>query len=412
MALDMVLAAVGVLGAVVAVLSSRIRRMPVSEPLLGLTAGVLLSDPVTGVLPLPTVLADHELLHEAARLLLAVSVMSVALRYPMRDARAVLRPVLLLLAVVMPAMALVTGGLAWALLGIPAAGAALLGAALCPTDPVLASSAVTGEPAEQDLPARDRQVLSLESGANDGLALPFVLAAVALAGPLTAGEAVLESLWQVVAAVVLGVGAGWLGALALRRGEEHGATDTAPAILFTLVLALGVLGAAGLLRADGILAVFTAGLAYNHVSTGAERAGAVSIDEAVNRFAVLPVFILVGAMLPWAGVAELGWRGPALVVAVLALRRIPVLLLLRRRLGLGGADALYIGWFGPVGVSAVFYLTLEADRLRVDETVVAAGMLIVAASTVAHGLTSAAGRRLYRRSTTLRQQRGAQAGTG
>ncbi|NED97039.1 sodium:proton exchanger [Phytoactinopolyspora alkaliphila] len=397
MTMDTVLTAIGVLGAVVASLSARIRRLPVSEPLMGLLIGILLGRQVSGLLPLPTLLDDHALIHEATRLLLAVSVMSVALRYPIAEARKQRRPVFILLLVAMPAMAFVTAGLTWALLGVSVAAAALLGAAVCPTDPVLASSVVTGEPAEHDLPARDRQVLSLESGANDGLALPFVLVAIALAGPLTGTDALLESVWQVLAAIVVGVSAGWLAAHALRIGEEHGATDTEPALLFTLLLALGVLGAAGLLKADGILAVFAAGLAFNYASTRGDRAGAVSIDEAINRFAVLPVFLLFGAMLPWEVWADLGWQGPALAVAVLVLRRVPLLLLIRRTLKMERPDALYLGWFGPVGVSALFYLTLEADRLGVDPVVLGAGALVVAASTVAHGVTSAPGRLLYRR---------------
>ena len=66
-------------------------------------------------------------------------------------------------------------------------------------------------------------------------------------------------------------------------------------------------------------------------------------------------------------------------------------------LHLGWPNALYLGWFGPVGVSAVFYLTLEAEELGLPETVMAAGIMIVVVSTVAHGVTSSAGRLLYRR---------------
>lgn len=399
MTLELILAAVGVLGAVVAALSARMRRLPVSEPLIGLVIGILLGPYVTDALPLPSLLDDHALLHEASRLLLAISVMAVALRYPFSDARRRVRPVLILVLIAMPAMALISGTLAWAILGIPVAAAALVGAAVCPTDPVLASSVVTGKPAEEDLPVRDRQLLSLESGSNDGLALPLVIIAVTLAGPLTASEAVLESLWQVLGAVAIGAAAGWLAARALRLGEEHGATDPEPALLFTLVLAIGVLGAAGLTQTDGVLAVFVAGLAFNVGSTGAERAGAVSIDEAINRFAVLPVFVIFGAMLPWDEWESLGWRGAALGLAVLVLRRLPVLLLLRRVLRLGRPDALYLGWFGPVGVSALFYLTLEAERLGADPVVLSAGALVVAVSTIAHGLTTAPGRVLYRRAT-------------
>ena len=399
MTIDVVLLAAGALGLVVAALSERLRRLPLSEPVLALLAGVVLGPAVTGVLPLSPLTEDPTWMHSATRILLAISVMSIALRYPVSAARSQVRPLLLLLAVVMPVMALVTAGLAAATLGIGLGAAALLGAALCPTDPVLASSVVTGRPAEQDLPERDRQVLSLESGANDGLALPLVLLALALAGTGSMGAALLESLWQVGGAVAVGAASGWLGGRSLRAGEEHGSTDTGPRLLFTAVLAFAVLGLSGLVHVDGILAVFVCGLAFNVVSTGADRTDDSPIDEAVNRFLVLPLFVGLGAVLPWEAWGELGWRGLLLAVAVLLLRRLPIVVLLRRPLGLPRPDAVFVGWFGPIGVSAVFYLTMEAERLDVDPAVLAAGSLVVAASTVVHGITSSPGRALFRRMT-------------
>ncbi|MDP3892226.1 cation:proton antiporter, partial [Nocardioides sp.] len=372
MTLDVLLVTVGVLGLVIAALSEKVRRMPMSEPLLALLAGVLLGDAVLGVLPIPSLTTDHTTLHIGAELLLAVSVMAVALRYPLRDVRRRLGPVTLLLVVAMPVMAVVSTGLGWLVLGVPLATAALLGAAMAATDPVLASSILTGDVAEADIPARDREVLSLESGANDGLALPLVLVALAMASPMTGAAAVGESLWQVLGAVVVGAALGWLGGRALRLGEEHGATAHAPALFYTIVLALAILGVAGLLRTDAILAVFVGGLAFNHVSTGADRTAEVSIDEAVNRFAVLPLFVVLGAALPWQAWADLGWRGPALAAAILLLRRLPVLFLLARPLRLRWHEAAYLGWFGPIGVTTLFYLTLEAERIHVPEVVLAA----------------------------------------
>ena len=79
----------------------------------------------------------------------------------------------------------------------------------------------------------------------------------------------------------------------------------------------------------------------------------------------------------------------------------PLVLLLRRPLRLAWRDAVFLGWFGPIGVSAVFYLTLLAERLpAADATpVLAAGTAVVAASTVVHGVTSSPGRRLYARAS-------------
>lgn len=397
MSLDVLLIAVGLLGVAVAALSARIRRLPVSEPLLALMTGVLLGPEALDALSLPPITAQHSTVHDATRVLLVISVTGVALRYPFGAVRARLQPVLILLLVAMPAMVVVSAGLAAAILGFACGTAMLLGTALCPTDPVLASSVVTGEPAETDLPARERQILSLESGANDGLALPLVLVAVALAGPLTAVDAAVLATWQVLGAVVLGAAAGFLGGHALRVGVAHGAAAHGPMLLFTVLLALLVLGLSGVLHLDGVLAAFVAGIVFNLVSTGADRTAEVEIDEAVNRFAVLPMFVLLGATIPWAAWGDLGWAAGLFAPAVLLLRRLPVLLLLRRALRLDWPGALYLGWFGPVGVSAVFYLTLEARELGLSEPVLAAGVMVVVLSTLAHGVTAAPGRLLYRR---------------
>ena len=108
------------------------------------------------------------------------------------------------------------------------------------------------------------------------------------------------------------------------------------------------------------------------------------------------MFVLFGAVLPWREWGELGWSGIAFALGVLLLRRLPAVLLMRVPLRLTWPDAAYLGWFGPVGVAALFYLTMEADRLGVDDSILAAGALAVAASVVVHGTTAAPGRVLYR----------------
>ncbi|GAA1924924.1 sodium:proton antiporter [Streptomyces sodiiphilus] len=403
--LDTLLTTVGALALVVAVFSGWIQRSPVSGPLLGLLTGIALGPVALGVLDLPSLAESHRELHDLSRILLAISVMAVALRYPFHELRTVTGPVLLLLAVAMPVMALSTTAVAALALGAGLGVAALIGTALCPTDPVLASGVASGEPAERSVSARTRRLLSLESGANDGLAMPLVLIAVAVAGTATAGGVLLESLWQILGAIALGAATGLLGGSVLRRGADRDAVTPGPVLLFSLLLALFVLGAAELLRVDGILAVFLSGIAFNATSTGEERADDNKIDEAVNGFLVLPLFVVLGAVLPWSQWAELGWRGPALVLGVLLLRRLPVLLLLRRPLALKWRDACYLGWFGPIGVSAVFYLTLEADRLDLDPVVLPAGTMVVAASTLVHALSAPPALALYRRAAERTRER-------
>ncbi|NLT29553.1 MAG: sodium:proton exchanger [Propionibacterium sp.] len=394
----LLLVTVGVLGVGIVAVSARMRQWPLSEPLIALIAGVVLGPAVTGVIALPNIMDDPAMLYDPAEILLAISVVGVALRYPFSALRAQGRRLIIMLVIVMPVMALVSTGLAMGILGLSFGAALLLGTAVCPTDPVLSSSVVTGEAAERTLPEDDRQLLSLESGANDGLAFPLVLIAIAFVGPLTAADAGAEIAWQLLGALLVGAVTGFVAAKALRLGEEHGATEDGPILLYTILLALLVLGLAVLLNTNGVVGAFVAGLVFNLFSSGKDRRTEVQIDEVVNQFAVLPFFVVLGVMLPWAEWQRLGWAGIGLAVAVLLLRRVPAVFALMRPLHLRMPDGAYLGWFGPVGVAAVLYLVLAAERLGtdLDARVLSVGTLIVVASTVAHGFSSAPGRAIYR----------------
>jgi NhaP-type Na+/H+ or K+/H+ antiporter len=389
-------ALVGSLAVALAALSSKMRDLPFSEPLLALVLGVVVGPQVLGLVEVADPLRTP-LVHEMARVLLAISLIGVALRFPVRRLRAVVTPTTVLVTVGMAGMAALSAGLAWLVLGIPVALAVLIGACITPTDPVLASSVVTGKPAEEHLPARTRQLLSEESGANDGLALPLVLLGIALVLADSLGHAALDGLYQVVVGIVIGIVAGLVAGRAMSFAMSRSDVDEGPSLVFTLVLAVAVLGIARIANSDGVLAVFVAGLAYNFAVAQDEVGPQNTIDEGVNRYLVLPLFLLLGILLPWSEWADLGWAAVLFPVAVLLLRRLPVLLVLARPLGLRLRDAVFLGWFGPIGVSALFYLTLSEEDGVTDPRLWAAGTLVVAASTVAHGISSAPGRRLYRR---------------
>lgn len=392
---DVLLTAVGGLAVVLALASRRLRDLPFSEPLAALLLGLALG-PGLGLVEVPGGERAH-VLELTARLVLGVSLTAVALRYPVTDLRARLPQVTLLLAVVMPGMALVVGLLGAGVLGLPLGLAALLGTCLAPTDPVLSSSVVTGEPAERDLPAGLRQTLSTESGANDGLALPLVLLALAPLTGSTLPSALLHGLGSVAVGVVLGGLLGTAAGLLLNRMDAEGDIEHSAYLVFTLALGLMVLGGVQLAGGNGVLAVFVAGLAYNLRLDRAERQGEQEIEEGVNRLLVLPVFALLGIVAPVRAWVELGWSGIAFVVAVLLLRRLPLVLALRRPLGMTWGGVLFLGWFGPIGVAALFYLALAHahERGATDPRLWTVGSLVVAASTLVHGVTSSPGRAVY-----------------
>lgn len=384
----------GGLALLLALFSHHVRRLPVTGPLLALGFGVLAGPQVLDVVSVPNEVRDPLLL-EASRLMLAVSLIGVALRFPFRSLRAVLRPVLLLVAVAMPLAAAVTGGLAVALLGFPFALAALLGACLCPTDPVLASDVASGSAAERDIQEETRKVITAESGANDGLALPLVLLPLALVlDKAVSGEA-LKAAYQVSVAVIVAVAIGAATAAVLRAVEARNDVEKPSELVLTLVMAVAVLGACRVLETDGVLGVFVAGLAYNAVIDEEDRQEQDMLDEVANRYLVLPYFLLVGVVLPWKEWGALGGGVLLFAVAVMLLRRPPAVLALGRLLGLRLRDSAFVGWFGPIGVSAVFYLALSVEEGVKDPRLFAAGMAVVAISTVVHGVTGMLGRKLY-----------------
>jgi sodium/hydrogen antiporter len=397
--LDLWLAIGAGLAVLISAISRKLDRLPLSEPLVGLTVGVLVGPQLLGLVVLPEA-RQLPLLAMAAELTLAIALMAIALRYPIDVVRRRSRSLVWLLGVVMPAMAIVSAALGWALLGIGFALALVLGAVLSPTDPVLASSVVSGEPAEQTLPARLRENLSLESGFNDGLAFPFVLLALAAVGSLAARDSALLSAWGVFGAIGMGWLMGRISAWILTTAERHGDIDTSHRLLYSLVLAFAALGIGNLAGTGGLLAVFVTGLVFNAHTSAREREDEETIDEGVNRILVLPLFVILGVALPWAGWEDLGWSGAAFAAAILLLRRLPAVLMLRRRIDAARlADGVWLGWFGPIGVAALFYLA-DIERFGFHEPVVwHAATLTIAASIVAHGLSGSPGRWLYGRLT-------------
>ena len=341
-------------------------------------------------------------MEQAARLTIAISLMGIALRLPSGYPFSRWRSLAVMLGPVMVLMWLVSGMLVYLILGLPFWVAMLIGAVVTPTDPVVSSTIVQGSMAEEKLPSRVTHLLSGESGANDGLAYPLVFLSILMiehppADALTQWLTRVV-LWEVGAAVLLGAAMGYAAGRLLDWAEEKGNIEQPSYLAYTLALSLAVLGATKLLGTDGILAVFAAGVALNMAVDTEDETQEERMQEAVNRFFVLPVFVLLGLALPWQQWLELGWVGLLLVAAVLLLRRLPSVLAVTPILpqAHGVRDTLFLGWFGPIGVAALFYAALSLREIGVEEAWTV-GSLVTCASILVHGVTAAPLTRLYGR---------------
>ncbi len=387
--LNIGLAAVGGLLLVLGLFTSLINHISfLSEPLLALLAGVLIGPAAFDLLDLTSLGKQETILQQAALLTLGIALMGTALRLPVSYISHNWRSLAVLLGLVMPLMWLSGSLLTYLILGLPFLVAMLVGAVITPTDPVVAGTIVTGDVADEHLPERLKHTISAESGFNDGLAYPFVLLPVLML-TLNPEEAlshwlVSTILWEVGAAVVLSALVGYVTGRVLRWAQAKETTEHTSLLGVGLALTLTVLGTAELLGLNAVLAVFVAGIAFNAVasrgpeeSTDAlERKGRV--QEAITRFFDLPIFVLLGMALPWEGWLRLGWAGPILAVAVLLLRRLPMVLVLRPLLGQmkSKEDVLFLGWFGPIGAVALYYVTFSVGEAEIEEAWVVGSLVI------------------------------------
>jgi NhaP-type Na+/H+ or K+/H+ antiporter len=306
----------------------------------------------------------------------------------------------------MPMMWVISGLLVYWILNLPFWEAMVIGGAITPTDPIVATSIVTGVVAEENLPERLRHLISADSGANDGLAYPFVLLAISMlkqnSETNSSAIATLSHwfthviLWEVGVAIIFGAFLGYVAGRILEWAERKKTIERQSFLGYTIALSITVLGAAKLIGTDGVLAVFVAGLAFNYAVKAQERAEEDNVQEAINRFFTLPIFILLGLTIPWQQWGRLGWWSLVLVVSVLLLRRIPALLLCHRLINSTKniPETLFVGWFGPIGVAAMYYAGYGLRETGIEEVWLVCSLMICS-SIVAHGFSSVPFTKLY-----------------
>lgn len=400
MSLEAALAVVGVTLLAAGILSRAIERALFSTVLVAMVAGVVLGPELAGVIePGSDPREVRKLMEELAAVTLAIALMSTGLQVTRRDLRENARRAGALLTVGMLAMWVISGLGAWLLLDLPFWVGFLLGAILTPTDPVVASVLVTSSMAIRLLPRGLRRTLQLEAGTNDGLALPLVLLAGALAtAPVGAalGEWALDAAREVGLAVVCGLALGLVTGRLVELAMGRGDVEKSHLAGLGIALALATFALIRLVGGSGVLAVFVAALAFSGTLEHRARERLEEVQEAVSKFFVLPAFVFFGAIVPWDDWIALGVPGLLFVGWILLLRR-PVAVGLALRGGHAPArERAFIAWFGPIGVAAIYYATYS-ERFGIEryDEVFAAATLVIFSSVVVHSLTATPGVRWF-----------------
>ncbi|GAA1771989.1 cation:proton antiporter [Streptomonospora arabica] len=373
--IELVLAFAVVLFAAVLV-SGIAHRTVLSTAALFLVAGFVLGQGVLGLVPLSGGTHSVRLLAEGA--LFAV-LFTDGMRLDVKDLRAHWRLPARALGLGMPATFALIALLAHYLAGLDWPEALLIAAVLSPTDPVFAAALI----ARERVPYRVRHLLNVESGLNDGLALPVVVVLLSLAADQPPHPASLAA--ELGLGVLVGVGIA-LGGIALERLPGLTAT-TRYEPLGAFAIGLAILAVCQLVHANMFLAAFTAGVTIASASPEM-RAAFDRFGESVAELLKLAALLAFGALMSPSFLAEIPLSGWAFAVLVLLAARPAAMLAALTGSELGKRERAAVAWFGPKGFASVVYglLVLESDLGRSDELFHLAALAIVL-SILAHSST-------------------------
>jgi NhaP-type Na+/H+ or K+/H+ antiporter len=266
----------------------------------------------------------------------------------------------------------------------------LVGALLSPTDPVLSSSVVTNP----RVPRLIRHSLNLESGLNDGLALPPVLALVAALE--VSGD---DFVWwrfvlqDVTLGFAFGVVVGFAASVALPRGGAL--VESIPAhqkALYALGVAFLTYGVTTLPpHGNGFIAVFVCAITLG-IRRPDIRGYFESRADDIVEIVKLGIFVVFGSLLTLDGLFGDGWAAVAIVLVALLVARPAAVAIALTGTRVSRAALAFMAWFGPKGVATMtFSLLVLASGIPGGERIFDLAALVVMCSIVAHGLTDTPG---------------------
>jgi NhaP-type Na+/H+ or K+/H+ antiporter len=267
--------------------------------------------------------------------------------------------------------------------------ALLLGAVLSPTDPVVTSAVVTS----RRVPRLIRHTLNLESGLNDGLALPFVLFFLALA--TEAGNPAQEAAsltGEALVGALVGIGLAFVAGRLLPHLPGGGITHKYEGI-YALALGFVAFGLADVTYGNGLIAAFVAGIALA-VARHEIPATFSDFNESVSATFQVVTFFVFGALIVATGWNGSVWPLLAFIAFALLVARPVAVWVSFIGIRMHFAEKAFIAWFGPKGVASMLFALLVLNSSAPDRTVVFdVASFVILASILAHGLTDTVGAR-------------------
>lgn len=361
---------------------------------ISLLAGIVFSPHATNLIrPLEYAYGSQENIGTITllftRLVLGVQLVVAGVQLPSKYLLKEWKSLALLLGPGMTFMWLSSSLLIWGLVpNLDFLHALAVGACVTPTDPVLSNSIVKGKFADKNIPKDLQKIIIAESGANDGLGYPFLFFSLYLIKYVGSGGAGqpggvrlamgdwFGETWgyTILLSVVYGATVGWIAKELLQWAQKRKFVDRESFLVFAITLALFIVGTCGMIGTDDVLACFIAGNAFTIDDWFRLETLDDSLQPTIDMLLNLSIFMWFGAVCPWGSFLRND------VVPIYRLIVLGILILLFRRLPIVFAlhtfqwskiwqieqkqQALFVGFFGPIGVSAVFYLYVSVEFLR------------------------------------------------
>lgn len=368
--------AFGVVLLLAILISGIAHRTVLSTAVLFLAAGFILGSGVTDVIPIQAGDPEVSLIAELA---LFVVLFTDGQRIAVRDlTRAWKLPGRALL-LGMPLTFAITAVLGVVLLQLSWPQALLIAAVLAPTDPVL-SSAIVGR---GEIPGRVRHLLSVESGLNDGLALPIVLVFLTILSGEETDFGLLAL--ELVGGIVLGVGIPLIVAMLIRI--KFLASTPLYAALTPVAIGCLIYGIAHLTGANPYLAAFSAGMTIASTMP-AVRDAFIEFGDYVAEIVKLLALFVFGALISPAVLADVPALGYVYAVLALVLARPVAVWIALLGSKLPWEEQATAAWFGPKGFASVLYGLLVLESGIMDaEHLFHIIVVVISLSIIAHSST-------------------------
>jgi NhaP-type Na+/H+ or K+/H+ antiporter len=381
-------AVLGGLLVVGSLLSGLVRRSMLSLAAVFVLAGFVLGKGATGVLAFK---ASSGFVTDLATVALIVILFRDGLEVDGELLQSQWQLPLRKLVIAMPITAIVVALLARGLIGLSWTESFLLGALLSPTDPVLSSGVVT----DPRVPRVIRHSLNLESGLNDGLALPAVLA---FAAALEVGRG--HFVWwhfvlqDVGLGFAFGLACGLIGSLLMPGAGGDHSIPAHQRALYGFGVAFATYGLTVLPpHGNGFIAVFVAAIVIGIRRPDLRRHFAERAEEIVE-IVKLAIFVVFGSLLSVHGLFADGWAAVAVVVGTFAVARPLAIWVALAGTRIGNASKAFMAWFGPKGVATMtFSLLVLSRQIEAGQRIFDIAALAVFASILVHGASDTLGTR-------------------